>query len=718
MQRYCKRELNIYNNLNQRQRVLIMDLEARLDITKLISEKNIAEKLSEKDLTAIAAQVLHDYTTDCESRAEWEQRNADALKLALQIVEAKNDPWPGCANVKFPLVTIAAMQCHAREYPALINGTEIVKCRVIGEDNDGQKCQRAKRVSAHMSFQVLEEDSNWEDQMDRVMFTKPIVGTAFKKVYFDPAQGHNISEMVLAQDLVIPYKAKSIERARRLTHKIPFSKNAIYERVARGLFLDVLDTDKVQPINITSPLQQVSDEVQGRHDVAGESDEERLVLEQHRYLDLDGDGYAEPYVVTVDEQTKKVLRIVARFFKDGVERKAGKVLFIKPTIHFVKYGMIPSPDGGIYDLGFGSLLGPLNHTVNTIINQLLDAGTLNNLGGGFLGRGVRLRRGQNQFGQGEWKQTDSQDLRGQVYPLPTKEPSQVLFTLLGMLVNYGERIVGTTDIMSGQNVGQNTPASTAQELVKQGSVIFNSIFKRTYRSLRDEFRMLYRLNQLFLEEQTTFEELSTGKNVMILATDYRGKETDIRPAADPNVASVEKKMQQAIFLKQASQNGPGYDTIAVERRMLEAAGIPYLSEVWNEKTPAPKNPKIELEMAKLQLQKTNMELTNKLAVLELMQNADKLRAEIKELDARATKEMAQARTEEVNQRLGVINTQITAKQAQQDGIIQSVKLMQEIMASMQEQGGSNGGVSVPSESPAGLPQEVGTPLNMEPTTNV
>ena len=671
-----------------------MDLFAKLDITKLISVPNIAEQLDEKDLVTIAEQVLHDYDVDCQSRIEWENRNADALKLALQVVEAKNDPWPGCANVKFPLVTIAAMQCHAREYPALIAGTEIVKCRVIGDDIDGQKTARAKRVAAHMSFQVLEEDSNWEDQMDRVMFTKPIVGTAFKKVYFDPTTGHNTSEMVLAQDLVIPYKAKSIEKANRLTHRIYFSKNAIYERVARGLFSDVLGESQPQQQTDISPLQRVSDEVQGRHDVADESDADRLVLEQHRYLDLDGDGYAEPYIVTVDEQTRKILRIVARFFKDGIEKRSGKILSIKPTIHFVKYGMIPSPDGGIYDLGFGSLLGPLNHTVNTIINQLLDAGTLNNLGGGFLGKGVRLRRGQNVFGQGEWKQTDSQDLRGQVYPLPTKEPSQVLFALLGTLVNYGERIVGTTDIMSGQNVGQNTPASTAQELVKQGSVIFNSIFKRTYRSLRDEFRMLYRLNQLFLEEQTSFEDLSTGKNVMILAEDYRGKETDIRPAADPNVASVEKKMQQAMFLKQASAQGPGYIPIAVERRMLEAAGIPYLSEVWNEKTPTPKNPKIELEQAKLQLAQAEMQLNAKLAMMELLQKADKLKAEVMELTARATKEMAQAKSEEVNQKLGVINTQITAKQAQQDGIIQSVKVMQELMASMQQQGGNNGGVQV------------------------
>ncbi len=677
-----------------------MELESQLKIESLTALSNVAEKLSEKDRTAIGHQVVHDYLLDCEARAEWEDRNAEALKLALQVVEAKSDPWPGCANVKFPLVTIAAMQCHAREYPALINGTEIVKCRVIGEDATGAKTARAKRVAAHMSFQVLEEDSNWEDQMDRVMFTKPIVGTAFKKVYYDPSAGHNISEMVLAQDLVIPYKAKSLEKASRLTHKIPLSKNALYERKVRGYFLDVLDAGATPAQQSNTPLDQVSDNVQGIHATAGDNDTDRLILEQHRYLDLDGDGYAEPYIVTVDFETKKLLRIVVRFFEDAIERQKGAVVKITPNQHFVKYGMIPSPDGGIYDLGFGALLGPLNHTVNTVINQLLDAGTLSTLGGGFLGRGARLRRGQNKFQPGEWKQVDGSgaDLKNSVVPMPITPPSQVLFSLLGMLVNYGERITGTTDIMSGQNVGQNTPASTAQELVKQGSVVFNSIFKRTYRSLRDEFRMLYHLNQLYLEDQTSFENLSTGDNAMILREDYLGKDTDIRPAADPNIASVEKRIQQAIFLKQAAASGPGYNPLAVERRLLEAAQIPYISEVWNESTPAPQQPKIVLEQMKLEFQQQKLKADMQYKMLELMQQAEKIRAEVLELEAKATLEQAQAKGEAVGKMIALMNTQIAQQKNKQDGLIQSVKVIKEILDSMSQQGGKDGGVQVPSQS--------------------
>ena len=681
-----------------------MNFTTTLASKQLIASKNIAEELTQKELDNLAAQVIHDYTIDLESRADWETRNKEALELALQITQTKTEPWVNASNVMFPLVTIAALQCHAREYPALLSGTEVVKCRVIGDDADGQKTARAKRVASHMSYQVFEEDLTWEDQMDRVMFTKPIVGTTFKKVYFDATLKHNVSEMVLAQDLVIPYKAKSLEKASRITHVMTLSKNEIYERVARGVFIDALDPKTTDAPEAQTPLGQVSDTLQGQRETAGDADKPFTVLEQHRYLDLDGDGYAEPYIVTVAKQTQTVLRIVARYFDDDIEKKNGRILYIRPQHFFVKYGMIPSPDGGIYDLGFGSLLGPLNRSVNTLINQIIDAGTLNNLGGGFLGRGAKLRRGQNQFRPGEWKQVDGTgaDLKNSIVPLPINEPSQVLFALLGMLINYGERISGTTDIMSGQNVGQNTPASTAQELIKQGSVIFNGIFKRTYRSLRDEFRMLYRLNQLYLQNQTSYEELSTGNSVMITRNDYLGAEHAIRPAADPNTASAELRLQQAMLLKQAAMTGPGYNALGVEKRFLEAAQIPYISEVWDEQIPPKADPKAQVEQGKMQIAQMKLEFEqNKLKVemqykmLELMQTAEKLKAEVMELEARAYKQIKEADGVEADNITNLINAQIAAKKIQQDGIIQSVKIIKELMDTQREIGAMNGGLQVP-----------------------
>ena len=225
------------------------------------------------------------------------------------------------------------------------------------------------------------------------------------------------------------------------------------------------------------------------------------MIEQHLYLDLDGDGYQEPYVAIVHKASKQLLRLVPRFFTSSIEfSKDDKILSIKAEQYFTKYPFIPSPDGGFYDLGFGVLLGPLNSSINTIINQLIDAGTMANTAGGFLGRGIKIKGGNSSFAPNEWKPVESSgdDLRKSIVPLPVREPSQVLFTLLSLLINYGERIGGSVDILVGQNPGQNTPAETSRTMAEQGMKIFSGIFKRTYRSLRDEFRKQYRLNHLYL----------------------------------------------------------------------------------------------------------------------------------------------------------------------------------------------------------------------------
>lgn len=679
-----------------------MNIKQPLKIDTLIKSKNIAELLAEEDLVTIAQRVIHDYDIDLESRADWETRNADSLKLALQLTTQKSIPWPNCANVMYPLITMAAMQCHAREYPALIVGSEPVKCRVVGRDERGLKTLRAGRVSAHMSYQLLEEDTNWEEEMDRVLFTKGIIGSAFKKVYYDPALQHNVAEGVLAQDLVIPYKAKSLEKASRITQKIELSRNTIYERVARGIYLDLQTEQGQQTRDTTTEQQQVSDTLQGQTPASGDFDTPLLVLEQHRYLDLDGDGYEEPYIVTVEKESKKIRRIVARYFKDSITTRKVlgevKILYIKPQHFYVKYGMLPSPDGGIYDIGFGALLGSINHTVNTVINQLLDQGTLATLGGGFLGRGAKLRRGQAQFLPGEWKQVDGSgnDLKNSVVPLPINPPSQVLFSLLGLLINAGERVVGTTEIMTGDNIGQNTPAQTAQEMVKQGSVVFGGIFKRTYRSLKKEFQLWYRLNQIYIEDNQSFTDLTTGNDAMVMPEDYQGSENEVKPSADPNISSVEKRVQQAMFLKQMSASGPGYIPLAIEKRLLEAAQIPYLSEVWDGQSPPPANPKVQAEQARLEFDMMKLKADMQYKQLALMLEAQKVSAEIQELQARAAQEMANAEGMQAGHMIALLNAEIGAKKHQQDGLLQTIKVIKELVDSTQvaQQGGKDGGVQV------------------------
>ena len=223
-----------------------MDIKTTLKLHEILASDNLADKLSQEDLDTLGREVVRSFEDDKRSRYDWEKRVEDSMKLALQVAEEKSFPWANASNVKFPLITIAALQYHARAYPALISGTQVVKCRTVGDDKDGQDRNRARRVERHMSYQVLEEDENWEDQMDKVLITQPIIGCAFKKTYYDPIKKHNVSENVLAKVLVVSYFTKSLELAPRISHVLYLSKNDIYSRVINGSYRDIeLDNTKI-----------------------------------------------------------------------------------------------------------------------------------------------------------------------------------------------------------------------------------------------------------------------------------------------------------------------------------------------------------------------------------------------------------------------------------------------------------------------------------------
>src|SRR5215510_6583878 len=218
----------------------MLNLRTKLTLNKeTIDSPNLCDRFEEDDLRAIGEAVWDSYNADCQSREPWLRRTTSAMDLALQVQKDKNFPWPGCSNIAFPLVTIAALQFHSRAYPAIVNGSDLVKCRVIGPDPDGMKAARADRVSCHMSWQLLEQDQTWEEQQDRALLNVPIVGCAFKKSYYDSGKGHNVSDLVLSKDLVINYWARNVEDCPVKTHKIPFTRNKIHSRILEGTFRDV-----------------------------------------------------------------------------------------------------------------------------------------------------------------------------------------------------------------------------------------------------------------------------------------------------------------------------------------------------------------------------------------------------------------------------------------------------------------------------------------------
>jgi chaperonin GroES len=667
-----------------------MNLKDTFNINDLMYEANIAELLCKEDLEKIGVDVVKNFDNDLMSRSSWEKRTEASLKLALQVAENKNFPWANASNVKFPLITIAALQYHARSYPVLVDSDLPVKCRVVGDDKDGLRALRATRVEQHMSYQLLEEDEDWESEMDKVLITQPIIGCAFKKTYYDPIRKHNISENVLAKDLVVNYWTKSLETASRVTHVLQMSRNEIYERTARGLWLEDVSEGRNQQwssVAMGNGLQSLQDKAQGLQPPEPNDTSTPIeMLEQHCHIDFDKDGYAEPYIVYVRRDNKKVARIVARYTNSDVEvNDESVILSIKAEQYFTKYPFIPSPDGGFYDLGFGVLLGPLNESINTIINQLVDAGTMANTAGGFLSRGIKLRGGNYSFNPMEWKHVDTtgDDLRKGIVPLPVREPSQVLFTLLNLLINYGERIGGSVDILSGQNPGQNTPAETTRTMAEQGMKIFNGIFKRTHRSLKQEFRKLYRLNQIFVTENTPYVSDAKGTGI-VLAADYEGPVTDVMPTADPAVTSDAQRIHQANAIAMRVQATPGlYNRYEVERAYLKAIKITNIDKLLPDPkgpnaVPPPVNPKVQIEQMKQQAKQASDQLNMKMALLKLMGEAELKQAQIQKLEAEVEEIKIGIVTEGERMRIQEINMQIGLQRERREGVLSAIQTMNSV----------------------------------------
>lgn len=499
------------------------DNENKLDqkvLNRLIKSTNIAAIIDSNDLTGIGLTCLRGYDIDKGSRSEWEKINEQAMKLSNQVVEAKSFPWPGAANVKYPLITTSAIQFHARAYPAIVQGTQVAKGLVNGYDPEGQKRDRAERIGKHMSYQLLNEMDDWEEETDKLLLNLAIVGCNFRKTFYDPLKGKNASIFILAEHLVVNHGVKSLEEAPRITQEFELYTNDIEERERSGIFIECEDYEE------------------------NEDDAPIKFLEQHCWIDLDDDGYKEPYVVTMLKDSGKVVRIVARYTVDDVDLLDDRVLKINPINYYTKYSFIPNPDGGFYDIGLGSLMVPLSDTINTIINQILDAGTKQNAGGGFIGSGLRLKSGNLRFSPGEYKPVNQSGnaIRDNIYNIEHPGPSQVLFQMLGLLIDAGKDISSVKDILTG-DANPNATATATLALIEQGQKVFTAIYKRIHRSLKKELKKLFLINKRYLPEESYFRVLDSAQPISI--QDYQGDETDVTPISDPNMSTDAQQMARA-----------------------------------------------------------------------------------------------------------------------------------------------------------------------------
>lgn len=546
------------------------DINQDTTLRGYIESKNIAENLSAEQLEAISQQVTEGYDYDLQSRDDWEKNLDSWTNLALQVKEEKSFPWRGASNVKYPLLSTAAMQFNARAYPSLVPAIgAIVKGEVIGYDKTGQKLDQAKRIATFMSYQLLHEMQGWEEDMDKLLIMLPIVGTMFKKTYYSKSLGTNVSELILPKDLVVNYWAKTVESAERVSQRLLLNKREIKERQMAGLYLDV---DLGEPTTIVpTGLNAV---------VRQDATMPYEVIEQHTYFDIDDDGYSEPYVITFERATKKVLRVAARFDETTIKTaEDGSLEKIDPIQYYTKFSFIPNPDGGFYDIGFGLLLSPLNESVNTLINQLIDAGTLNNLQGGFLGKGLKLKMGEQRWTPGEWKTINStaEDLRKQILPLPTKEPSNVLFELMGTLVTSGKELASVAEIFTGKMPGQNTPATTTMATVEQGMKVFTAVYKRIYRSLKGEYKKLFRLNKIYFDQSKYANVL----DVDVFPEDFDESSYNVCPSADPSTPTQTEKLMKAQGLAELLPLGT-LDPLEVTKRILEAQEQPNIETLFSQ----------------------------------------------------------------------------------------------------------------------------------------
>lgn len=549
-----------------------------------LGQENLATEFDMAMLMRIGMRVVQEYQIDVKSRSDWKTKAEKAMKLALQKAEPKTYPWAGASNIIWPLITSASNEFAARAYPAIIQNKNIVKGSLVGDDAGiplivngkvqngpagqpfwiklpGSKQTLADKIASHMSWQFLSEMPNWEQETDQMLHAMPIIGCAARKGYYDPVLQRNCFHYVSMLKLVVNYNARSFDTVPRITEEFELYPNEIRERIASQTFI---------PFNFgRAPSKQgYEDDPDAPHDF----------LEQHRWWDLDDDGYAEPYVVTVHKETNRVVRIVPRFDETDITLGPdGKILRIEAQRYYTLYQFLPNPESAVYGLGFGHLLGPINEAINTTLNQMFDAGHLENTGAGFIAAGLSINTGAVKFKIGQFNpvNTMGMPLRDAVYQIPFKGPNPVLFSLLGALMEAGKEVAGLKDVLSGDQNPQSTAPTTMLAMIEQGLRVFSDIYKRIYRAMTSEYSLAYDLNGKYLAPKSGYQK--GAEWVDVTRQDYQ-RGSGVEPIGDPSMVTDMQKMGRAAFLLGFAQD-PDCNPIEIKRRAFQAAGIEQIDKI-------------------------------------------------------------------------------------------------------------------------------------------
>jgi len=536
-------------------------------------DANLAEILEESDLRILAGDVLASIKADKESRSEWEKTYVDGLKyLGMKFDETRSQPFEGSSGVIHPILAEAVTQFQAQAYKELLPAKGPVKTEIMG-DRGVEVEMQAERIQDFMNFYIMNVMKEYDPELDMLLFYLPLAGSAFKKVYFDNALNRAASKFIAPEDLIVPYESADIFSAERVTHVITMSKNEIRKQQLSGFYKDIeLKGDGYSYSR--DDIQEEIDEIEGQSPSYQEN-RDRIVYEVHTILDLPGyEDLGEdrkptdlklPYIVTIDEQSQKVLSIRRNYAEQDPDKQK--------INYFVQYKFLPGL--GFYGLGLSHMIGGLAKASTSILRQLIDAGTIANLPAGFKARGMRIRDEDEPLQPGEFRDIDTTggSLRDNLIPLPVKEPSSVLMQLLGMLVESGKRFASIADMNVG-DMNQAMPVGTTVALLERGTKVMSAIHKRLHYAQRVEFQILARVFSEYLPPSYPYQTGSGPQEIK--QADFDGR-VDVIPVSDPNIFSQSQRITMAQELMNLVQSNPEIHgpqgTYEAYRRMYAALGV-------------------------------------------------------------------------------------------------------------------------------------------------
>ena len=548
---------------------IIIDFEGEMTEELLGSDshdQNLAEVIDDDVLQSMASELIADFKADQESRSDWARAYVKGLDLLGMKVEDRQQPWAGASGVFHPILTEAVVRFQAQAMGEIFPPAGPVRTKIVGK-NDTEKKDQAFRVENEMNYLLTEEMSEYRDEMEQMLFKLPIAGSAFKKVYYDPLMERPCAMFVPSEDFVVSYGASDLKTCPRYTHVMKKTSNEVLQLQVNGFYRDV---DLPDPQPDYSDIKQKYDELDGEEAVI-EDDDRHTILEMHVDMNMpeefdDPDGIARPYVITIDKTSTEILSIRRNWYEDDEKKKK--------RMHFVHYRYLPGL--GFYGTGLIHLIGGLAKSATSILRQLIDAGTLSNLPAGLKARGLRIKGDDAPLMPGEFRDVDVPGgaIRDSITFIPYKEPSSVLYSLLGNIVEEGRRIGSVADVQVGDTNPQ-APVGTTLALMERSMKVMSGVQARLHAALKQELRILAKIIHDYMPEEYSYDMDGDFNRTK----DFDGR-IDVIPVSDPNAATMSQRVMQYQAALQLAQQAPQlYDMGKLHRQMLEVLGISEAADI-------------------------------------------------------------------------------------------------------------------------------------------